>query len=84
MAVALTPKGDGLELGKPTGLFELTRSLATGVTEAYRPGDNGGPDYDVLPDGKRFVMIRETAQDIREIVIVQNWFEELKRLAPMK
>jgi Tol biopolymer transport system component len=84
MAVALTPKGDGLELGKPEGLFELTHSVPAGVTEAYRPGDNGGPDYDVLPDGKRFVMIRETAQDIREIVIVQNWFEELKRLAPMK
>ncbi len=84
MAVTLTPNGSGLELGKPTALFELTHSLATGVTEVYLPGNNGGPDYDILPDGKRFVMIRHTEQSIREIVIVQNWFEELQRLAPAK
>jgi len=84
MAVAVTPKGDGLELGKPEGLFELTHSLPAGVTEGYRAGDNEGPFYDILPDGKRFVMIRTTQQDMREIVIVQNWFEELERLASAK
>jgi hypothetical protein len=44
--------------------------------------------YDVTPDGKRFLMLpagpsTDTGAE-RRIVIVQNWFEELKRLAPLK
>ncbi len=41
--------------------------------------------YDVTPDGQRFVMIRggrATGEARQEIIVVQNWFEELKRLAP--
>ena len=46
------------------------------------PEHNGGIGYDVLPDG-RFVMVRRPDQSTtREIVVVRNWFEELKRLAP--
>ena len=34
---------------------------------------------DILPDG-RFVMVRSPDQSTaREIVLVRNWFEELKR-----
>ena len=39
--------------------------------------------YDLSPDGKKFVMIQredKTAPD--PIQVVQNWFEELERLAP--
>ena len=36
--------------------------------------------YEVHPDGDRFLMITDTSAD--EIRIVQNWFEELKRLVP--
>ena len=51
------------------------------VTGGYR-------SYDIAPDGERFVMVfpvaeshsDESARD--EIIIVQNWFEELKRLLP--
>ena len=40
-------------------------------------------NYDVSPDGKRFVMIqREHQSPPTEIVVVLNWFEELKRLVP--
>jgi hypothetical protein len=40
-------------------------------------------------DGQRFLMIKEAvstdaASVPREIVVVQNWFEELKRLVPTK
>ena len=43
---------------------------------------NWGAGYDILPDGKRFVMVRGAdPEGAREIVLVQNWFEELKRLA---
>ena len=45
----------------------------------------GNPNYDVFRDGKRFVMIQrrtESAAAEAPLVIVQNWFEELKRLVP--
>ena len=44
-----------------------------------------GPDYDRSPDGQRFLMLREieeTAKTASRLVVVLNWFEELKRLVP--
>ena len=43
--------------------------------------------FDVSPDGRRFLMIKSAADTgqpspTTDIVIVQNWFEELKRLVP--
>jgi Tol biopolymer transport system component len=40
--------------------------------------------YDVSADGQRFLMLKPAEEEAagRQIVIVQNWFEELKRLAP--
>jgi serine/threonine-protein kinase len=39
--------------------------------------------YDVAPDGQRFVMIQPEEQPAQDqLVVVLNWFEELKRLAP--
>ena len=40
--------------------------------------------YDVSPDGERFVVIKEGAGTAwaTELIVVENWFEELKRLAP--
>ena len=50
----------------------------------------GGPvprTYDVSPDGQKLLMIKETrpagdATPPPQLVIVQNWHEELKRLVP--
>jgi Tol biopolymer transport system component len=41
-------------------------------------------NYDVSPDGQRFLMIKPTdaVQAPSQIVVVQNWFEELKRRVP--
>jgi hypothetical protein len=41
-------------------------------------------NYDVSPNGKRFLMLRATeqAQAPEQINVVLNWFEELKRLVP--
>ena len=36
--------------------------------------------YDLTPDGKRFLMMKEPAPPPTQIVIVTNWAEELKRL----
>jgi Tol biopolymer transport system component len=39
-------------------------------------GDTGS--YDIAPDG-RFLMIKHELQALTELVLVQNWFEELKQ-----
>jgi Tol biopolymer transport system component len=47
----------------------------------YRRG-NGHPMYDVGPDDQRFVMLRYSDEGPWELILVQNFFEELKRLVP--
>ncbi len=44
----------------------------------------GGPNYDVSPDGEQFLMIKQVqdASATSQIIVVQNWLEELERLAP--
>ena len=46
----------------------------------------GGRTYDIAPDGQRFLMIKagegEDAPATPRIIVVQNWFEELRRLVP--
>jgi Tol biopolymer transport system component len=38
---------------------------------------------DITPDGKTFLVIKtELGEPITELVVVENWFEELKRKAP--
>jgi hypothetical protein len=39
----------------------------------------------VFPDGKRFLFVDNPVQpEVRELRVVINWFEELKRLVPAK
>jgi Tol biopolymer transport system component len=41
--------------------------------------------YDVSTDGKKFLMVKQPAnQTAPQIVVVQNWQEELKRLVPTR
>jgi serine/threonine-protein kinase len=47
------------------------------------------PYYDISPDGQRFLISKPSRGPDRDtspasIVVVQNWFEELKRLVPTK
>ena len=45
-----------------------------------------GRTFDIAPDGTRFLMIKEdggTEAAPQNLVVVQNWFEELKRLVPV-
>ena len=54
--------------------------VVSSAIEQYATSNNWGPQYDVFPDGKQFVMVRGADPlGTREIVLVQNWFEELKR-----
>ena len=55
------------------------------VKEGYRtnPGVEFGRSYDVSRDGQRFLLLKEgNSAAPASIIIVQNWFEELKRLVP--
>ena len=58
-----------------------TPSLAVGARSLAFAGpfatDEYHPDYDVVPDGKGFVMILPVAED-RQLLVAINWAQELK------
>ena len=61
-------------VGEPRLLFE----------GEYLLDPNGNANYDVFPDGKRFVMVEAVEESAPgQINVVLNWFEELKRLVPI-
>jgi len=47
-------------------------------------GNPSRVNYDVSPDGQHFVMLKpgEQEQAVSQIMVIQNWFEELKRRVP--
>jgi Tol biopolymer transport system component len=66
---------------------ELGPTFTAGQPEVVLEGEfEKGPgfwsNYDVSPDGQSFYMVKRTTEPPREIHVVLNWFEELKRLAP--
>jgi Tol biopolymer transport system component len=73
MAVDVTSQ-PSFSAGKPKMLFE----------GQYLPAPVTYPDYDVSPDGQRFLMLKPSEQgaSLTQIIVVQNWFEELKRRVP--
>lgn len=64
-----------LSLSTPRVLFE----------RRFVPGDLGHT-WTISRDGKRFLLLRgdSSVGRSRELMVVQNWFEELKRLAASK
>jgi Tol biopolymer transport system component len=65
----------GFAAGKPRVLFE----------GRYEPTPATFPNYDVSPDGQRFLMLKPSEQAAAaptQINVVLNWFEELKRRVP--
>jgi serine/threonine-protein kinase len=54
----------------------------------YFYGNPGlGRTFDISPDGQRFLMIKEDrgegAGAPQNLIVVQNWFDDLKRLVPV-
>jgi serine/threonine-protein kinase len=69
MSVAVKP-GASFAFDQPRPLFS---------TAAYAPGGST-PPFDVSPDDKRFVFLRETTPSERnELIEVQHWTEELRQ-----
>ena len=72
MAVDVVTEGT-FSAGKLRVLFE----------GAYVPTPRSFPDYDVSPDGQRFLMLKATEQTTpTQINVVLNWFEELNQKVP--
>jgi serine/threonine-protein kinase len=73
--------GPGFIAGNP-------QAIAGGARVTNPPGFFGRM-YDVSRDGQRFLMVKavegtQQAAAPQQIIVVQNWFEELKRLAPAR
>jgi dipeptidyl aminopeptidase/acylaminoacyl peptidase len=75
IVVSIQTQDQTLSAGSPEVLFE-----GQYVSHSQPPGLQY---YDISPDGKRFLMLKEeTVQEQAQINLVLNWFEELKRLVP--
>jgi serine/threonine-protein kinase len=74
-AVAVQQPGSMLVAGRPQLLFDIAMFVIAGTRA-----------YDIAPDG-RFLVIRSGQAEAgggtaANLIVVQNWFEELKRLVP--
>jgi len=74
MAVEVAATGAELTLSPPRLLFEHAYTYGATITI---------PNYDVSPDGQRFVMVQDDPGAGR-LAIALNWSEELKRLLPTR
>ena len=76
MVVSYRVEDESFRAEKPQELFQ----------GQFRLGQR--PFADVAPDGKGFVMLQrataeEGATEPTQVILVTNWFEELRRLAPV-
>ncbi len=66
--------------GNPERLFE---------GQYFVGGGRASRRFDIAPDGQRFLMVKpggaptDDATAAPELVLVQNWFEELKQRVPV-
>ena len=80
---------NGRELFFRSGARMMAVDVETGA--AFRAGaarvlfERVSSDYDVAPDGKRFLMLKPsaTAGDTTEIHVIVNWFDDLRRRVPL-
>jgi Tol biopolymer transport system component/tRNA A-37 threonylcarbamoyl transferase component Bud32 len=68
--------GPAFNAGTPKMLFEGSYD---------QRGGGNGPNFDISPDGQRFLMIKTAGQPSAsgQINVVLNWFEELKAKVPV-
>ncbi len=67
--------GTAFSAGKPKPLFQSLKFGVAGIV----------PCWDISLDDRRFLMVRREDRPLKpvtELVLIQNWFEEIKRLAP--
>jgi len=68
--------GAEFSAGKPRLLFQRTGFGVAGFSSRC---------WDISPDDQRFLMVKREERPLKpvtEMILIQNWFEELKRLVP--
>ena len=80
LAVTLIISGSTVQAGPARHVFDLNATAPGGVLEMYRHSNNFGPRFDVAKDGRFLVARGADPENLREIIVVQNWFAELERL----
>ena len=87
----LSPEGALMGVGVERGPSWATTTPTKVVREGYYtvPGGNPGRTYDISTDGQRFLMLKEgggteETAALPQLIVVQHWTEELKRLVPAK
>ena len=70
--------------------IEANPNFSAGTPEVLFEGSSfvglGGRTYDVSRDDERFILIKEDSGDTsaaRQLIVVQNWFEELRQRVPV-
>jgi serine/threonine-protein kinase len=74
MVVDVATRADDIVLSQPRVLFEQRYAFGSAQTVA---------NYDVSPDGQRFVMVKDDSASGR-LNLILNWTEELKARVPLK
>ena len=79
MAVSVKTKPDFVA-GAPRSLWEGV--YAEGTSSACGPPGPTSSNYDVSPNGERFLMVKDSETDsvATQVNVILNWSEELKRL----
>jgi serine/threonine-protein kinase len=77
MAVRVDSRAGALSTGRPAKVLEGVYVTVTGLV---------GRTYDVSRDGKRFLLVKPPADQgaAPQIVVFQNWLDELKQRVPVK
>jgi len=81
MAVAVTTSPT-LKVSAPRQLWVETKYTSGSGSSCGMPGVTAS-NYDVTPDGQRFLMVRDEDTNLAstKVVVVMNWAEELRGLA---
>ena len=74
--------GDNM-MAVPTQIDSTFSAGTPRLLFGWAPNPSMPLNYDIAPDGRSFAMIRRSNADSIRVVVVFNWFEELKRLLPM-
>ncbi|MCZ6766580.1 MAG: protein kinase [bacterium] len=72
-------------LDRADGFRPLDTEKILSMPAAAKNTPPGSFSYDITPDGKRILIIMEDFDipELKQLVVVQNWFEELQRLVPI-
>jgi serine/threonine-protein kinase len=76
MVASIEASGDSIRTGKPQRLFS---GMFRGGTNGIAIGGNTLADYDVSPDGQRFIMFPTSdnaASTLAIVTLVTKWFDE--------